>query len=425
MTDMMTATSPFLVKGAPASPGVGRGKVVIISDPSQNDLLKEGDVLVTEMTTPDFVPAMKRAAAILTDKGGRTCHAAIVSRELGVPCIVGTGDATKVLKTGQLVTVDASHGKVYDGDVQVSEEKVATVSKYKKTKTKLYLNLADPALAEKGGAMNVDGVGLLRAEFIIAHIGEHPRYMLEAGRGKEFTEKLAAGIRSFAKAFHPRPVVYRTSDFKTNEYRNLKGGEKYEEVEENPMIGYRGAGRYVADPEVFKLETDALKMVCDEFDNVRIMIPFVRTPEELKKVKGMLEAAKIKGEKLWIMVEVPSTALILDKFLDVGVDGVSIGSNNLTQLILGVDRDNAKFAEIFDERNDAVMTALERIITTATKRGVTTSICGQAPSFYPDLTAKLVEWGITSVSVAPDMVVKTRDIIGDIETKKGILPPQN
>ena len=191
------------------------------------------------------------------------------------------------------------------------------------------------------------------------------------------------------------------------------------------MIGYRGASWYLADPEVFKLETDALKMVCDEFDNVRIMVPFVRTPAELKGVKDILEKANINGEKLWIMVEVPSTALILDKFLDVGVDGVSIGSNDLTQLILGVDRDNAKFAEIFDERNDAVMLALERIITTASKRGVTTSICGQAPSFYPDLTAKLVDWGITSVSVSPDMVVKTRDIIGDIETKKGMLPAQN
>ncbi len=422
---MTPAETAFIVKGATASPGVGHGKVVIIKDPTENELLKQGDILVTEMTTPDFVPAMKRAAAILTDKGGRTCHAAIVSRELGVPCIVGTGDATKVLKMGQLITVDATHGKVYDGDVEVTVEKEATESKYKKTKTKLYLNLADPELAEKGAAMNVDGVGLLRAEFIIAHIGEHPRYMLEAGRGAEFTEKLAEGIRKFAKAFSPRPVVYRLSDFKTNEYRNLKGGEKFEEVEENPMIGYRGASRYLADPEVFKLETDALKMVCDEFDNVRIMVPFVRTPAELKGVKDILEKANINGEKLWIMVEVPSTALILDKFLDVGVDGVSIGSNDLTQLILGVDRDNAKFAEIFDERNDAVMLALERIITTASKRGVTTSICGQAPSFYPDLTAKLVDWGITSVSVSPDMVVKTRDIIGDIETKKGMLPAQN
>lgn len=416
------AHAPVIVKGAPASPGLGKGKVIIIRSPKENDLVKQGDVLVTEMTTPDFVPAMKRASAILTDKGGRTCHAAIVSRELGVPCIVGTVNGTKVLKTGQEVTVDASAGKVYDGLVDVKVDVKATTSKYKKTKTKLFVNLADPALAEKVAKMDVDGLGLLRAEFIIAHIGEHPHAMLDAGRGREFTEKLAEGIRTFAEAFHPRPVVYRTSDFKTNEYRNLRGGEKYEEVEENPMIGFRGAGRHLADAAVFKLETDALKMVTDEFDNVRIMIPFVRTPDELRKVKAILEKENIHGQKLWMMAEVPSNVLILEQFLDVGVDGVSIGSNDLTQLTLGLDRDNAKLAETFDERNPAVLWALEKIITTCAARGVTTSICGQAPSFYPDLTAKLVDWGITSVSVSPDMIIQTRDIIGDIESKKGILP---
>jgi pyruvate,water dikinase len=289
----------------------------------------------------------------------------------------------------------------------------------------VYTNLADPERAADVAKLNVDGIGLLRAEFIIAHhIKEHPRHMIEEGKGAEFSRKLAEGIRMFAKPFHPRPVVYRTTDFKTNEYRNLIGGAKFEEKEENPMIGYRGAFRHLADKEVFELELDALKQVESEFENLNVMIPFVRTPEEFGKVKEMLQKKGVAQNKLWIMVEVPSTVILLDKFLDVGVDGVSIGSNDLTQLLLGVDRDNAKYAEMFDERNEAVMRSLEKIITTCKERGVTVSICGQAPSFYPDLTEKLVAWGITSVSVSPDMILKTRDIIGDVETKIGILPPQ-
>ncbi len=417
--------APVLVKGSPASPGVGKGKVVIIKNAKENDALKSGDVLVTEMTTPDFVPAMKRASAIITDKGGRTCHAAIVSRELGIPCIVGAVDATKVLKTGDEVTVNATKGVVYAGIVEIASAKAPEVTEhYKKTRTKLYVNLADPDLAEKVAAMNVDGVGLLRAEFIVAHFGVHPRYLLEEGKGAEFTKKLAEGIRTFAKAFSPRPVVYRMTDFKTNEYRNLQGGEKYEEQEENPMIGFRGASRYLAEPEVFRLETDAIAEVEREFGNLNVMVPFVRTPEELAGVKKILDERGIAKGKLWMMAEVPSNVLILEKFLDVGVAGVSIGSNDLTQLTLGVDRDNAKFADLFDERNDAVLQALEKIITTCKARGVTASICGQAPSFYPDLTAKLVGWGITSVSVSPDMIEQTRNIIGEAEKAMNVLPPQ-
>jgi len=421
-----TEPSTFLVKGAPASPGIGSGTVVIISnDPQEMNRVQKGDILVTEMTTPDFVPAMKRAAAIITDKGGRTCHAAIVSRELGIPCIVGAGNATTVLKAGQEVTVNATEGKVYDGILNIKTEAPRAYGKYAKTKTKLYSNLADPERAEEVAKMNVDGVGLLRAEFIIAHyVKEHPHHMLKEGRGAEFSRKLAEGIRTFAKAFSPRPVVYRTTDFKTNEYRSLTGGAKFEEVEENPMIGFRGAFRHLVDKEVFDLELDAIKMVESEFQNLNIMIPFVRTPDELKKVKDVLNAKGVAKGKFWIMVEVPSTVILLDKFIDVGVDGVSIGSNDLTQLTLGVDRDNAKYAEMFDERNEAVMWSFERVITTCKKRGITVSICGQAPSFYPDLTEKLVQWGITSISVSPDMILKTRDIIGEVEKKMGILPAQ-
>ncbi len=408
-----------LVKGATASPGVGIGRVVIARDSREAESLKKGDVLVTSMTTPDYVSAMKRAVAVVTDKGGRTCHAAIVSRELGVPCIVGTTTATTILKNGDEVTVDATNGVVYAGIVDLKTDPLPLVkgAQYgdQKTKTKLYVNLADPSRAEEIAQLHVDGVGLLRAEFIVAHIGEHPRAMFESGRGAEFTKKLAEGIRAFVKAFAPRPVVYRMTDFKTNEYRGLKGGAQYEQEEENPMIGFRGASRYIADPEVFGLEMDAIREIEKEFTNLNVMIPFVRTVDELRQVKKLLLDAGVAKGKLWIMVEIPANVILLDAFLDVGVDGVSIGSNDLTQLVLGVDRDNAKYAELFDERNDAVMACLEKIITTCRMRGITASICGQAPSFYPDLTKKLVQWGITSVSVTPDMIDRTRGIIAEAE----------
>ena len=414
----------ILLEGSPASPGVAAGKVKIIRSPSEIDQVMEGDILVTEMTTPDFVPAMKRAAAIVTDKGGRTAHAAIVSRELGIACVVGTENATKILSNGQLITVDGSRGRVYEGRAEVrlawaeEEKKRRAAVGHLKTRTKVYVNLAEPELADRVAKQNVDGVGLLRAEFIVAQIGEHPSHVLEEGRGEEFIEKLAEGLRCFAMAFHPRPVVYRTTDFKTNEYRNLKGGDKYEPDEENPMIGFRGASRYARDEEPFKLEIEAIKRVRRDYPNLWVMIPFVRTPEELAEVKAILEReGLVRSEefKLWMMAEVPSNVFILDRFIDVGIDGISIGSNDLTQLTLGIDRDNAKFQAEFDERNEAVMVALERLITTAKERGITSSICGQAPSDYPELTQKLVEWGITSVSVTPDVIEKTREIIAKAE----------
>jgi len=380
----------------------------------------QGDVLVAEMTTPDFVPAMKRASAIVTDRGGRTAHAAIVSRELGIPCVVGTGNAMAVLKDGQEITVDGSKGKVYDGKVAIKTAAAVNDNEFIETRTRVYVNLAQPELAERVSKRNVDGVGLLRAEFIVAQIGEHPRYMLKQGRGKEFTAKLAAGIEAFAKPFNPRPVVYRTTDFKTNEYHELVGGADYEGTEENPMIGYRGASRYITDIDVFKLELDAIKQVRKTYKNLWVMLPFVRTVAELKRTKELLEANGLKRGpdfKLWMMVEVPSNVVLIDKFLSVGIDGVSIGSNDLTQLTLGVDRDNERLASVFDERDEAVMMSLERVITVAKSMGVTASICGQAPSVYPELTEKLVEWGITSVSVSPDMIGTSREIISKAEAK--------
>ena len=419
-------TSPVLLEGSPASPGVEAGPVKIVMDASEIGKVEKGDILVAEMTTPDFVPAMKRAAAIVTDRGGRTAHAAIVSRELGIPCVVGTGSATKALHTGQIVTVDGARGRVYDGRAEASlawatQEKVRYAAAASlKTRTKVYVNLAEPELAEVIAARNVDGVGLLRAEFIVAQIGEHPRLAIDEGRSEEYIEKLADGLRKFASAFNPRPVVYRMTDFKTNEYANLRGGERYELPEENPMIGYRGASRYVSDVDVFELEVEAIKRVRREYKNLWVMIPFVRTPAELAGVRDLMaKNGLVQAEdfKLWMMAEVPSNVFILDRFIDVGIDGISIGSNDLTQLILGIDRDSERLAKLFDERNEAVMIGLEKLITTARRRGITSSICGQAPSDYPELAQKLVEWGITSLSVNPDVIDKTRQLIHDLEQK--------
>ncbi|MFH1382259.1 MAG: phosphoenolpyruvate synthase [Chloroflexota bacterium] len=415
-------TGKVLLKGAPASPGIASGPVRLIHDASQIDKVKDGDILVAEMTTPDFVPAMKRAAAIITDRGGRTAHAAIVSRELGIPCIVGTGQATTTLKEGQIITIDGTTGQVYEGEIKVVAKTETQARSKIKTNTKLLVNLAQPELADRVASRDVDGVGLLRAEFIIAQIGEHPSYMISQNRGNEFVEKLAEGLTAFAKPFHPRRVVYRTNDFKTNEYRALKGGDKYEDVEENPMLGYRGASRYIADVATFKLELQAIKKVREKYNNLWVMIPFVRTVDELAQTVKIIEEEGLKRSedfKIWMMVEIPSNIILLEKFLSVGIDGISIGSNDLTQLTLGVDRDNARLAATFDERDEAVMASLERAVKVARSMGVTSSICGQAPSVYPELTEKLVEWGITSVSVSPDMIDITREIIAKAEARQG------
>jgi pyruvate,water dikinase len=413
-----------LLAGSPASPGMACGPVKILMDATQISKILKGDVLVAPMTTPDFVPAMKKACSIVTDQGGRTSHAAIVSRELGIPCIVGAPGATTTLKEGESVTVDGSNGRVYHGNVmpkKMAKSNSPSINRKRiKTRTKVYVNLAQPDLAASVAKRHVDGVGLLRAEFIMSQIGEHPRHMLKEHRGEEYIEKLFEGVNAIARAFNPRPVVYRTSDFKTNEYRNLKGGADYESVEENPMLGYRGCSRYVEEPDVFSLEMEAIKRVRQENNNLHVMIPFVRTVAGLADVKEMMEDyGLVRSDyfKLWMMVEVPSNIFLIDKFIDVGIDGISIGSNDLTQLILGTDRDSEKLAHIFDERNEAVQMALEKAVTTARAKGITASICGQAPSVYPEVTEKLVQWGITSVSVSPDMIDVTREIIARIEEK--------
>lgn len=418
----------ILVQGLGASPGIGVGTVKIIKSASEIKRMESGDVLVTEMTTPDFVPAMKKASAIVTDTGGMTSHAAIVSRELGVPCIVGTQDATKILKEGDTISVDGTHGIVYEGMISAPEVKKeeagagVAVPSVPITGTKIYVNLADVDQAERVAAMPADGVGLLRAEFMIAGMGDHPRKMIEEGRQQEFIDRLAADLRRFAAAFYPRPVVYRATDFKTNEYKNLAGGEKYEPHEENPMMGYRGASRYITEPDIFEMELKAIKKVREEYHlkNLWLMIPFIRRIGELRAIKEQLHKLGIyrtRDFKLWIMVEVPSTVFLIDKFCEEGIDGVSIGTNDLTQLILGIDRDNATMAKAFDERNEAVLRALKTVIETCSEFGITCSLCGQAPSVYPEFAEKLVEFGITSMSVNPDAIERTRKIVQSAEKK--------
>lgn len=430
-----TESSKFeiILKGAAASLGLASGPVVILHHPTETDKVKKGDVLVTEMTTPDYVPAMKKAAAIVTDTGGQTSHAAIVSRELGIPCVVGTGTATHTLKDGQIISVDGAKGVVYKGKVTRQEAPGATptaastasgsmVIDVPVTATKVYVNLGEPSVAEKVAQLPCDGVGLLRAEFMIAEIGEHPRALVNAGKADFYVDKLSEGMRTICQAFHPRPVIYRATDFKTNEYRNLKGGEKIEPQENNPMIGYRGASRYIKEPDLFKLELEAIKRVRNKFDlkNLWVMIPFVRTVEELEKVKAMMEENGLERSsdfKLWMMAEIPSNVILMNSFCEVGIDGVSIGSNDLTQLTLGVDRDNEHMAETFDERDRAVELSIEHIIKVCRAHHITVSICGQAATTYPEIAELMVKEGATSVSVSPDSVVATRRLIASVEKK--------
>jgi len=413
-----------ILSGAPASPGIASGPVRIIYSAKEVGKVLPGDVLVAPQTNPDFVPAMKKAVAIVTDSGGRTSHAAIVSRELGIPAVVGTQGATKILKTGEVVTVNGLKGEIYKGSHAVTQhtEHTEQPKVILKTATKVYVNLAEPEIAYKVSQKHVDGVGLLRAEFMMAGIGTHPKKLIKDGKQKVFVEKLAEGIAEFCKSFSPRPVVYRASDFKTNEYRSLIGGKDYEPVESNPMLGYRGAYRYIHDPEVFKLELEAIKKVRNKmgFKNLWLMLPFVRTVSELERVKKIISLAGLYRSftfKIWMMVEIPSNVILLPKFIEQGIDGISVGSNDLTMLILGTDRDNDEIAPEFDERNEAVLWAFEHIAKTAAKHGVTASVCGQSVSMFPDLVEKLVSWGITSVSVSPDAIDAVREIISRAEKK--------
>ena len=420
--DVRIAEAP-LFEGSPASPGIGMGSVKVLKSPKEIRKVGTGDVLVAKMTSPDYVPAMKKASAIITDEGGQTSHAAIVSRELGIPCVVGTKEATKKLKDEMVVTVDGTRGFIYLGSKiklkkeeaeKIKDEVIVTT----KTATKLYVNLAETHLAKKVSSYHVDGVGLLRAEFMIADIGMHPKEAIKNKKQGIFIDKLVEDLSVFCKNFSPRPVVYRATDFKTNEYRSLPGGDKWEPQESNPMLGYRGAFRYISSPDVFNLELQAIKKVREKYKNLWIMIPFVRSPEELAKVRKIVASEGLFQSptfKFWMMVEIPTNAILIEDFIDVGIDGVSVGSNDLTMLVTGTDRDNAEVAEAFDERSPAVYWALKRVIKACNKHKITASICGQAATEYEDLVHKLVKMGITSISVNPDAVNRVRKVISEAE----------
>ena len=413
----------LILSGSPASPGIGVGSVRIIMSPKEIGQIQQGDILVAPQTNPDYVPAMKKAAAIVTEKGGRTSHAAIVSRELGIPAVVGAEGATKILKEGMVVTVNGLTGDIYRGK---SVHKLKTQNSKLKTQklhtaTKIYTNLAQPDEVPRVAKMHVDGIGLLRAEFIVAEIGVHPKQFIKEKKQDVFINRLSRELLRFAAPFSPRPVIYRATDFKTNEYRNLTGGKEFEPHEENPMLGFRGAYRYIANPDVFEMELKALKKIWEKgYRNLHLMIPFVRVPWELIKIKQMVEKSGLLSYpefKLWIMVEVPSCALNLEEFIKIGIDGVSIGTNDLTMMLLGVDRDSEEVSSVYDERTPVVLNVLEYIIKTCQKYGITSSICGQAPSDYPEITERLVRAGITSLSVTPDVIDRTRQIVFDVEKK--------
>ena len=422
-TYVLKEKSRIILRGQSIGRKIGVGKVNVIRSVKDISKFKPGEVLVTSMTDPDWEPIMKIASGIITDRGGRTSHAAIVSRELGIPAVIGTLNGTKKLKTGQSVTVDCTgeEGKVWDGTLKF-EVKTMDVKNLPKTRTKIMVNVGIPDNALVQGQLPVDGVGLAREEFIISSIGEHPLAMIKKHKEKIFVDKLSEGIAKIAAAFYPRPVILRFSDFKTNEYATLKGGKEFEPKENNPMIGWRGASRYISEFEpAFRLECRALKKVRDEMKlkNIIPMIPFCRTLEEAKEtLRIMREEGLKRGKdlKVYVMAEIPSNIVLADKFSK-HFDGFSIGSNDLTQLTLGIDRDSQRLAKTFNERDPAVKRMIEILIRTAHKYGRKVGICGEAPSYFPDFTEFLVRQGIDSISVNPEVAIRTRLLVHKVETK--------
>ncbi|MEM4703754.1 MAG: phosphoenolpyruvate synthase [Candidatus Bathyarchaeia archaeon] len=438
-----TETLKVVVKGIAAGKrgfGIGTAKVVS-SIEEASKIMQKGDILVTDMTNPDYVPYMKLAGAIVTDKGGVTCHAAIVSRELGIPCVVGTENATKLMITGKEYTVDSRSGVVYEGSAQSLTQQLSSASgvttsgvafsggvvqSVPVTATKIYMNLGVPEKIEEYKDLPFEGIGLMRIEFILAsYIGEHPMSYVDTGRSQVFIDKLAEGIATVARAIYPRPVVVRFSDFKTNEYRELKGGEKYEILEANPMLGWRGCSRYISEwyEKAYRLECKAIQKCRKEWGlkNVWVMLPVVRTVWEAKKVLEIMRQEGLersKDFKVWFMAETPSIAILADEFSKL-CDGFSIGSNDMTQGILMIDRDSERLGQMgyFDERDPAVQRIIAHLIKVAHENGVTVSICGEGPSNLPDFAEFLVRAGIDSISVNNDAVVATKRLVASIERK--------
>jgi pyruvate,water dikinase len=448
----------LLAEGEAVGSKIGQGQVNIIEEAKDISQFKKGQVLVTDMTDPDWEPIMKIAGAIVTNRGGRTCHAAIISRELGIPCVIGTGTGTTAIKKGSNITIDCSEGvgRIYDGLLKFHVDEVK-LDQLPTTKTQIMMNVGVPEQAFQQGQIPNNGVGLAREEFIInSHIGIHPLALLDyntlkkkAAKDKKiagvikkidersagyddkvefFVDTLARGIAKIAAGFYPYDVIVRMSDFKTNEYANLIGGYLYEPEEHNPMIGWRGASRYYDEKfkPAFGLECVALKKARNEMGltNIKPMIPFCRTPEEGRKVIQVMNEYGLKqgenGLEVYVMCEIPSNVIVADQFCEI-FDGFSIGSNDLTQLTLGLDRDSDLVAHIFDERNDAVKRLVSQVITTAhnhqPRRKV--GICGQAPSDFPEFAEFLVECGIDSISLNPDTVIKTRLKIAETEKRLG------
>ena len=431
-----------IVKGIAAgkrSYGVGVAKVVL--DPEEAaKVMRKGDILVTDMTNPDYVPFMKLAGAIVTDKGGVTCHAAIVSRELGIPCVVGTGNATKLIVTGKEYTVDSRGGVVYEGILPTLTEQLSAATQTTSptgtqgfatqgvpvTATKIYMNLGVPEKIEDYKDLHFEGIGLMRIEFILAsYIGEHPLYLIETGQSQKFVDKLAEGIATVARAIQPRPVVVRFSDFKTNEYRELEGGEKHEIVEANPMLGWRGCSRYISTwyEKAFRLECQAIKKCREEWGlkNVWVMFPVVRTVWEAKKCLEIIRQEGLERSrdfKVWFMAETPSIAILADEFSKL-CDGFSIGSNDMTQAVLMIDRDSERLGQMgyFDERDPAVKRIIAHLIKAAHENECTVSICGEGPSNLPDFAEFLVKAGIDSISVNADAVIATKKLVASVEQK--------
>ncbi len=424
-----------VVKGLAAGKrayGAGVAQVVLSPDEAAEKMQK-GDILVTDMTNPDFVPFMKIASAIVTDKGGITSHAAIVSRELAIPCVVGTETATEVMKTGKEYTVDARNGIIYEGLLpEATEAKsetagaVVVTANSPVTATKIYMNLGVPEKIEDYKNLPFEGIGLMRTEFILASaIGEHPLHFVETGNGQKFVDKLAEGVATVARAIQPRPVVVRLSDFKTNEYRDLKGGDKYEIAEENPMLGWRGCSRYISKwyEKAFRLECQAIKKCRTEWGlkNVWVMLPMVRTVWEAEKVLEIMKEEGLERSrdfKVWFMAETPSIAIMADEFSKM-VDGFSIGSNDMTQGILMIDRDSERLGQMgyFDERDPAVKRIIAHLIKVAHENGCTVSICGEGPSNLPDFAEFLVRAGIDSISVNNDAIIATKKHVASVEQK--------
>ena len=412
-----------LVRGLGASPGIATGEVKIVLDIDELDKIEEGDVMVTTMTTPDMVPAMRRASGIVTDEGGVTCHASIISRELGIPCVVGTGDATKTLKENTGVTLDGKKGLVFEGITEVKEEapvaQAAAAEAPILTVTEVKANVSMPEAAERAAATGADGVGLLRTEHLMLTAGIHPGKFIADGKEDELIDTIADNVQIVADAFYPKPVWYRTLDAPTDEFITLEGGEN-EPREHNPMLGWRGIRRELDQPEILKCEFKAIKKLHEKgYTNIGIMIPLSQSPAELVKAKALCSEVGLiphKDVDFGMMVEIPAAAIIIDEYLKIGVDFVSLGTNDLTQYTLAVDRNNEFVAKHYTEEHPAVMKLIERTIKKCAEAGVTCSICGQAGS-VPHIVEKLVKFGITSVSSNADAIADVRKTVARAEQK--------